>query len=278
MRNPFRRDVEEKALTASAGVLDAIENQGWTAMPLLGTGARERILAIFNRAQGASYGMAVREVAGALRTVIDEIRKAIGELDLRLYEEVSEAERQPKPDHPAALSLRYPNEYTPGDSFIRSLAKDYLVHDNAYAILTPGTAGQVQLVWIPAFTVEVQGSSLWAVDNYRVWQQGAWTNAGSWGGAGTAVDVPPEVMLHWHGENPADPRVGLSHIDTLRGVIAEDAALQQASVELANAGLQEPTWVYRPVDAPKWSMAAERGFTEDLANRMSARIKKPVVL
>ena len=85
-------------------------------------------------------------------------------------------------------------------------------------------------------------------------------------------------MLHWHGANPADPRVGLSHIDTLRGVIAEDAALQQASVELANAGLQEPTWVFRPVDAPKWSTAAEKGFTEDLANRIKSRNRRPVVL
>ena len=182
MRNPFRR---EKALTASAGVLDAIENQGWTALPLLGSGSRDRILAIFNRAQGASYGWLYAK-SPALRTVIDEITKAIGELDLRLYEEVSESERQPKPDHPAALSLRYPNEYTSGDSFIRSLAKDFLVHDNAYALLTPA-AGQVTLTLIPAFMVEVQGSSLFAVDNCTgSGRRGRGRTLDRWGGSGTA--------------------------------------------------------------------------------------------
>jgi hypothetical protein len=43
---------------------------------------------------------------------------------------------------------------------------------------------------------------------------------------------------------------GISHLDTLRDVIAEDAALQQATVELAQSGMQEPVWVYRPLEAP----------------------------
>jgi hypothetical protein len=105
MRNPFRR---EKALSASGGVADAIQN-GWSAVPLLGSGSRQRILEIFNRAQGANYGWLYSK-SPAVRSVIDKIVKDIGELDLRLFEEVSPAERQPKPDHAAAVSLRYPNE------------------------------------------------------------------------------------------------------------------------------------------------------------------------
>ena len=246
-------------------------------MPLLGGGARQRILNIFNRAQGANYGWMYAK-SPAVRTVIDEIVRAVGELDLRVYEEVSESERQPKPDHPAALSMRYPNEFTTSDGFIRSLMKDWLIHDNAYAVMLPAAGNQLNLMRIPSYMVEVQGSSLFAVDNYRIWPQGAWTNVGSWGGAGTWVDISPDQMLHWHGEHPEDPRIGLSHLDTLRGVIAEDAALQQATVELAQANLQEPAWVFRPLDAPQWSNAARAGFEEDLTNRMRRRNQKPVVL
>ena len=126
--------------------------------------------------------------------------------------------------------------------------------------------------------LEVQGSNLWEVENYRVWPQGAWTSGGVWGGGGTWKDFPPASVLHWHGENPLDPRIGLSLLDTIRDVIAEDAALQQATVELANNGLQEPAWVYRPLDAPEWSTAARAAFEEDLQNRMRQRNKKPVVL
>jgi HK97 family phage portal protein len=273
VRNPFRR----KALTASGGVTDAIENRGWMPWPMLGSGARDRVLAIYNRAQGASYGWLYAK-SPAVRTVIDEIVRNIGQLDLRLYEELSEDERHPMPDHPAAISMRYPNEHTTADGLIRSLFKDYLIHDNAYALLQPAPANQLSIMLIPAFMVEVQGSSIFAVENYRVWPQGAWTTAGSWGGAGTPMDFSPDQILHWHGENPADPRMGLSHIDTLRALVAEDAALQQVLLELAQAGLIEPSWVYRPLDAPPWSNAARNAFEEDLTNRMRRRTSKTVVL
>jgi HK97 family phage portal protein len=270
LRNPFKK----KALTGSPAVIDAM-GQGWAPWPLIGGGSRQRIMDIYNRAQSANYAWMYSN-SPAVRTVIDVIVRNVGQLDLRLYEEVSESERTPQPDHPAALSLRYPNERTPSDKFIRELFKDFLIHDNAYSALAEAAGNQVTFARLPAFMVEVQGSSLWQVDNYRVWPQGAWTSAGSWGGGGSWVDFSPDQVLHWHGENPLDPRIGLSLLDTIRDVVAEDAALQQATVELANNGLQEPTWIYRPLDAPAWSTAARRAHEEDVANRMRERNKKPL--
>ena len=124
----------------------------------------------------------------------------------------------------------------------------------------------------------MQGSNLCEVENFLVWPQGAWTSGGVWGGGGSWKDFPPQNVLHWHGENPLDPRIGLSLLDTIRDVIAEDAALQQATVELANNGLQEPAWVYRPPDAPEWTTPARQAMEEDLANRMRSRNRKPVVI
>jgi HK97 family phage portal protein len=267
----------KKSLTTSDGTIDALRNPGWNAYPLLGGGARERIQNIFNRAQSANYAWMYSN-SPAVRTVVDVIVRNVGQLELRLFEEVSESERQPRPDHPAALSLRYPSATSTADAFIRSLFKDYLIYDNAYALLIPDAAGRITLLRIPAFMVEVMGSSLFQAEVYRVWPQGAWTSAATWGGSGTPVDYPAESILHWHGENPLDPRIGLSHLDTLRDVIAEDAALQQATVELAQSGLQEPAWVYRPLEAPDWSNPAREGFEEDLTNRLRSRNRKPVVL
>jgi HK97 family phage portal protein len=271
--NPFKR----KALTGTGGAVAALRDPGFNAFPLLGGGSRERIQNVFNRAQSANYGWMYAN-SPAVRTVIDVIVRNVGQLELRLFEELSQSEREPRPDHPAALSMRYPNETTTSDGFIRSLFKDFLIYDNAYALLIPGANNRIALVRIPAYMVEVMGASLFEVEVYRVWPQGAWTTNGVWGGFGTPINYAPDQILHWHGEHPLDPRIGLSHLDTLRDVVAEDAALQQATVELAQSGLQEPTWIFRPGDAPDWSNPARQGFEEDLANRMRGRNRKPVVL
>jgi hypothetical protein len=149
--------------------------------------------------------------------------------------------------------------------------KDFLIHDNAYGLLIPAPGNQFTIKRIPAHMVEVQGPSLFEVSNYRVWPQGAWTTAGSWGGGGSWMDFAPEQILHWHGEHPHDPRVGLSRLDTLRDVIAEDAALAAAVIELANNGLQAPIWVSRPLDAPDMGADTLKLHEEDLANKIRNR-------
>lgn len=261
---PFDR--REKALTATPSVLDAVRDGQFSPYPLLGGGSRQRILDVFNTAQSANYSWIYRN-SPAVRTVVDVIVRNIGQLDLRLYEEIDEAERQPRPEHPAALSLRYPSEEVSSDKFTRSMFKDFLLFDNAYALMEPAPGDQISLNRMPAHMVEVRGASMFRAEGYRFWRRD-----------GSFVDFAPEQVMHWHGENPEDPRVGLSRLDTLRSVTAEDAALQQAIVELANSGLTEPVWVYRPLEAPDLSNPARKGLEEDLANRLRARNKRPFVL
>jgi phage portal protein BeeE len=203
----------------------------------------------------------------AVRTVVDVIVRNVGQLDLRLYEEIDEAERQPRPEHPAALSLRYPSEDVASDKFTRSMFKDFLLFDNAYALMEPAPGNQVSLNRMPAHMVEVLGLSMFRALAYRFHRFD-----------GTFIDFAPEQVMHWHGENPEDPRVGLSRLDTLRSVIAEDAALQQAIVELANAGLTEPMWAYRPLEAAELSEKAEKRFGEDITNRLHNRNRQVVVM
>lgn len=260
--NPFRR----KSLTGTPEVLEALRDRTFSPWPLLGGGSRQRIQEAYNTAQSASYAW-IYANSPAVRTVVDVLTRNIGQLDLRLYEEISESERQPRPEHPAALSLRYPNETTPADAFIRALLKDYLLYDNSYALLAPAARDQIDLNRVPAHMVELMGSSLFDAERYRVHLRD-----------GTFRDFDPANILHWRGENPTDPRLGLSRLDTLRGVIAEDAALQAAIVELANSGMTEPVWVYRPLEAPQLSNEARDGLEEDLANRIRARNRKPFVL
>lgn len=260
---PFRK---EKALTGTQPVLDALSDRQWAPWPLLGGGSRQRIVDAFNTAQSANYAW-IYINSPAVRTVVDVLVRNIGQLDLRLYEEVDEAERQPEPDHPAALSMRYPSETVTSDGLIRSLFKDFLLFDNAYALLVPAPGNQLSLFRLPAHMVEIRGASLFAAEGYRLRLRD-----------GTFVDYTPDQVMHWCGENPNDPRMGVSRLDTLRSVIAEDAALQQAIVELANSGLQEPMWVYRPLEAPDWGNKGREGFEEDVTNRLRRRNRTPPVM
>lgn len=258
---PFRR----KAVTATPAVLDSIRG-GNSFLRRLGPSARERVTAAFNQAQSAHLSQ-LYLTSPAVRSVLDVIVRNIGQLDLRLYEEINDAERQARPDHPAALSLRYPNEDTTSDSFIRAYLLDKLIFDNAYALISPAAGQQLSFNWLPASSIEVMGASAFKADAYRYWRRD-----------GSFIDFPAENIMHWRGESPQDPRMGSSRIDTLRGVIAEDAALQAAIVELAESGMAEAVAFKRPLEAPPWSNQARDGFEEDLSNRIRRRNKKPIVL
>jgi HK97 family phage portal protein len=259
---PFRK----KAITGTAEVVQAMST-GWNPLPQLGGGSRQRIVEAFQTAKTANYSWLYAR-SPAVRSVIDTVVRNVGQLDLRLFEEIDDAERQPKYDHPAALSLRYPSETVPADQFIRTLFRDYLTSADAVAIMLPAANGRLIFKWVPISRVQFLGSNMFDTETYRINDHLH----------GTFTDFPAAQILHWRGEHPDDPRLGLSHLETLRGIIAEDVAMQQANVELANSGMAEPTWVYRPGDAPEWSNEARKGFEEDLTNRVKRRNRVPVVL
>jgi len=259
---PFRK----KALAGTSEVVAAMST-GWNPLPQLGGGSRQRIVEAFQTAKTANYSWLYAR-SPAVRSVIDTIVRNVGQLDLRLFEEIDDAERQPKYDHPAALSMRYPSETVPADQFIRTMFRDYLTSADAIAIMLGTGSNRIVFKWVPISRVQFLGSNMFDAETYRIHDQLS----------GTFTDFPAEQILHWRGEHPDDPRIGLSHLETLRNIIAEDVAMQQANVELANAGMSAPAWVYRPADAPEWSNEDRKGFEEDLTNRIRRRNRTPVVL
>jgi len=264
MRNPFKR--REKALTGSSEVIQAVSG-GWTPLPQLGGGSRQRIVEAFQTAKTANYAWLYAN-SPALRSVVDVIVRNVGQLDLRLYEEIDESERQPRPDHPAALSLRYPSETVPADQFIRTMFRDYLISADAVALMFAVPGQRIGFKWLPISRVQFLGSNMFDVDTYRIYDQLS----------GAYSDWPASQILHWRGENPDDPRLGLSHLETLRSILAEEAAMQQANIELANSGMAQQTWVYRPMEAPDWTNEDRGAMEQDLANRIRRSNKLPVVL
>src|SRR4029079_14736004 len=179
---------QKKALTGTPAVLESLADRTLSPFPLLGGGNRQRIQDAYNTAKTANYAWMYTH-SPAVRAVIDYIVRNVGQLDLRLYNEVAEDERHPDPTHPAALSLRYPNEQTSSASWIRSMLKDYLIADDSFSVIDPAPGGQISLLWVPYHMVESRAPSLWLADSYRVWRRD-----------GTWIDIAPDNMVHWHGE------------------------------------------------------------------------------
>lgn len=266
MRPPFRR----KALTGTPDVVAALAERRLRVWPGLGgtNDATRRIRAAFATAQSANYAWMYAN-SPAVRTVVDLIARNMGQLDLRLYEEVDEANREFRPDHAAARSLQSPSPEMARDQFVRAVMKEFLVYDNAYALKWRDRRSQtLTFKVVPADRVEILGEGLWDPDGYQITARD---------GQKYVVEDPND-MIHWRGWNSGDPRLGLSPLETLRNVIAEDVALQTTIVELMASGLAGPAWVYRPGEAPPWSNDARERFEEDLTNRLRKSNRTPPVL
>src|SRR5262245_30630169 len=255
-----------KAITGTSEVVAALQ-RGWPAYPNLGGGARQRVVQAYQTAKSAELSWLYAN-SPAARSVIDVIVRNVGQLDLRLYEKVSYSERKPVEDHPALQSVQYPSETVPGDQWVRTMFRDYLIAADAVSLMVPGADQTVALKWIPISLVEFWSNNMFDAEVYRI------TDSVN----GTFTDLPASQILHWRGEHPTDPRIGLSHLETLRSILAEDVAIQQANVELAQSGMTEPSWVFRPLEAPPWTNPARAGFEEDLRNRMRKSSTMPVVL
>lgn len=246
-----------KAATASPAVIESIQEGRANFVNRLG-GTNQQVRAAVSRALAGGYGYQYR-LSPAVRTVIDVIVRNAAQLDWNLYERSSESERNPVNDHPAALSLRQPNPWMTQDQLIRALLTDYLIYGNAYAQKggTPGTRAPVSLWPTPAHRVEVWGAGL-VPEAYVVHRAD-----------GSQTDPrPADEFAHWRNWNPEDPRIGVSPLETLQSVIAEDAANQAAVTELAKTGLSGPIWVFSPLEAPAISDEGRHRAEEDLHNRL----------
>lgn len=247
----FRRKTEEKALTASPGVLEAVSSGQFNPYPALGgTNLNSRVVGAWERGVNATYGW-MYATQPAVRSVVDYIATNVSQLTLRVFQVVNEDERKRVPDHPAALTMRYPREGMSSEAFVFRLVIDKLVYDNAYFVKFPGLSNNQRVIErVQPNMVTVRGGRF-SADSYWLWR-----DDGSWYGP-----VPPKAIFHWYGYDPEDPLMGRSKLETLRQELASDSAIQAALVELAKGGLK-PGHIERPNESPEWSFEDMKRFLE----------------
>lgn len=264
----FRR---EKGLTATPAVIEAVQN-GTNLYQRLG-GSNQEINSAWLQYQAATYAYMYRSQP-AVRKVVDYIAWNVAQLGLKLYDRVSDTDRRRDTEHPAAQTMANPDGQRPADQFLFTLIADFLVNENAYALIfrrngfTPRT-----LVRVPPPAVEVVSGGGLLVAGYRVHL----ANGGVYPDR-ALPPLDPSDMLHWCGYNPEYARLGVSRLETLRAILAEDAASQAANIELMKSGLQKPGYIKRPLEAPDWSEEARKRFQEGFAGQVKAANRKAPVL
>lgn len=261
----------EKALRGSPAVVEALAARRVSPYPAIG-GTNLNVAQIaraYETMQNAAYSWIYSEQP-AVRSVIDYIARNAAQLGPpRLYERAVNGDANERPSHPAMETLRDPQMGTvPGGHLMLTTLSNFLVYDNAYNLkFRTNPDSPLVLLDIPPHCVSVVGQEKFTIEGYNVYRAD-----------GTYFFVEPENMIHWRGYNADDPRMGFSRLETLREILAEEMAMQAASIELAKSGLAVAGHIERPLDAPDWTPEARKRFESDWAARYADKNRETPVL
>lgn len=145
----------------------------------------------------------------AVRTVVEFLARNIAQLGLHVFRRVSDTDRQRLIDHPLAQLLERPNPWTTRYRLIDATMQDLGIYWNAYW-LKVRVAGQMRLMQIPPRFMRVKGTLVPVA--YEIMM------------AGKIIELDPTELVHFRGYNPNNALVGLSPLETLRRMLAEEQA------------------------------------------------------
>jgi HK97 family phage portal protein len=161
-----------------------------------------------NQAYGEIY-----QTQPNVRICVDFLSRNVAQLGLPVYRKVSQTDRARLNDHDLAAWLSNPNPDTCRYRLIESLVADLGVYFNAYWLKVRYERDgrpAIGLVRLPPEEMEAKGGLLrthfeWTVD-------------------GRVKRFERSEIVYFNGYNPLNPRMGLSPLETLRRILAEEAA------------------------------------------------------
>ena len=184
-----------------------------------------------------------------VRTVVDFLAQQLGQLGIHVFRRLSDTDRVRVHDHPLAKLLRAPNEGTTRYTFIAETITDWCVYGNAYAIKLR-RPNRMELYRVPPPLMQPHGDLI-----PRAY---TWTVPG-----GQSITLDAADVFHLRDYNPEDPVLGLSRLETLRKLLAEDAASVRYREWFWNNGAKLSGWIKRPREAPRWNEEQRQQFRDE---------------
>lgn len=184
-----------------------------------------------------------------VRTCVDFLARNIAQLGLHVFQRKGETDRVRLREHPMALLIEHPlptafkvSRYR----LIEALMADLGVYYNALWLKVPVKGSPMGLLRVPWPLVAVYGSLV--PTKYEI-------NLG-----GEIKTLQPEEVVHIRGYNAGNPVVGLSPLETLRRVLAEEHAMGDYREHFWANSARMNGIIERPAVAPRWSEDARTRF------------------
>jgi HK97 family phage portal protein len=183
-----------------------------------------------------------------VRTCVDFLARNIAQLGLHVFRRVSDTDRERLRDHPLAqiIGRPLPPQYkVTRYRLIEALVADLGIYFNAYW-LKIRTEDRLGLLRLPPPYVHVEGSLVPQRYEIRL--------------SGNTIPVDPADIVHYRGYNPESEFVGLSPLETLRRILAEEHAAGDYREHFWKNSARMNGIIKRPATAPQWSRAARERF------------------
>lgn len=195
-----------------------------------------------------------------VRTVVDFLARNIAQIGLHVFRRVSDHDRIRLADHPLANLLYSPNPSTTRYRFFENLMGDLGVYFGAYWLKVRQPS--LTLVRLPPEAIQVSGGLVpvefhWQLPNGEIQHYG------------------PEDIVHFGGYNPnflTTGLVGLSPLETLRRILAEEAAAGAYRESYWRNSARIEGVITRPASAPKWTPPQQAQFRDQWTAKQTGEV------
>lgn len=187
-----------------------------------------------------------------VRTCVDFLARNVAQLGLHVFRRISDTDRERLAEHGLAMLLA-----TPLPAFakvtryrlVEALMSDLGIYFNAYWLKLRQDGQMAGLLRLPPVFTEVEGGLI--PTKYRLTI------------GGKRWEFPPDEVVHFRGYNPENAVAGLSPLETLRRVLAEEHASGKNREGMWQNAARIQGIIQRPAEAPEWSPTARERFRSE---------------
>ena len=185
---------------------------------------------------------------GSVRTVVDFLGRNIASLGLHVFQRARDSDRRRLTDHPLAKLMNEPNPWTTHYDFFDAMVRDLAIFDRFLAVKLKGASGKASLMRIPPTMFAPVGGSWFMAEGFEV--------KGSKG----KKTYPADQVVYLSGYSPKGDIGGVSSIESLRSVLAEEYEAARMRAQTFRNGARTSGYLKRPKDAGKWTPEARDRF------------------
>ena len=189
-----------------------------------------------------------------LRAVVSYLTDNAAQVPIKVYERVSETDRQRVMGSPAALLLARPNPDMTAYELKRRIYGDLYLYDRHVSILAPDADSESgwRLQPVPArWVVGYEGSNPFSPEALYVQPDN-----------GTRIALPADRFVYFHGYAPDDVATQCSPVEALMDVLHEQVESNSFRRQMWRNGGRFNAYIRRPADVEEWTDEAFERFRQ----------------